>query len=330
MILHKTTIALEEPNFSIQYQDNILSIGSCFAQNIAQKLQDFYYNITINPFGTLYNPLSIRNSLGLLLNHYTFQKEDLFLHNGLWNSFQHHSSFSSPNLHQTLADINTQLQRARTQLQSSNLLIITLGTAWVYELKKTKKVVSNCHKLPASRFNRRRLSIPETVESLDNLLTYLHQNIPTLNVILTVSPIRHLKDGFIENQISKSTLLLACHELVQKHAFIHYFPAYEIMMDDLRDYRYYADDLVHPSNLAIEYIWEQFSEQYLFTKEASLRKSITKVQKAIRHRSFNPTSERHQKFVQQQLNAIDKIQKKAPNLNLDSAKTHFLDQLIDK
>ncbi len=325
---HKTTIKLAEAPFSIKYQDAILSMGSCFAQNIAQKFQQLYYNISINPFGTLYNPISIRNSLGLLLNNYEFCPEDLFFHNGLWNSFQHHSSFSAPNPTLALEKINVELVKARTRLQQSNVLILTLGTAWVYELKKTQKVVSNCHKMPANRFKRRRLTIAEIVENLGPLLEYLKEKLPALNVIFTVSPIRHLKDGFTENQMSKATLLLAVQEMVKRATYIHYFPSYEIMMDDLRDYRYYADDLVHPSKLAIEYIWELFAENYLERKEEGLRNNFQKLQKAIEHRPYNPSSEAHQKFVEQQLEMIEKIKKKNPNLNLESAENHFLTQLI--
>lgn len=328
MIKHKTTIELEPAAFSIKYEDHLMSIGSCFAQNIAQKLQDIFYNVSINPFGTLYNPISIRNSLGLLLNKYEFQEEDLFFHNGLWNSFQHHSSFSSTSMEDTLEQINIELIKARTRLKKSHTLLITLGTAWVHELRKDNKVVSNCHKLPANRFKRKRLSVQEIVDSLGPLFDYLKESNPALNIILTVSPIRHLKDGFTENQISKSTLLLATQELVQKARYIHYFPAYEIMMDDLRDYRYYADDLVHPSNLAVEYIWEAFSNSYLEEQEDALRKNIHKLQNAMQHRSFNPSSNGHQKFVQQQIKNIQKIKTKIPTLNLEAAQNHFLNQLL--
>ncbi|BDS14334.1 GSCFA domain-containing protein [Aureispira anguillae] len=328
MIKHKTTIEIEEALFNIRYQDNILSMGSCFAQNIASFLAQNFYPISVNPFGTLYNPISIRNSLGLLLNNYEFQADDLFFHNGLWSSFQHHSSFSSPSPTTTLEQINIELIKARTRLQQSKVLILTFGTAWVYELRKNNKVVSNCHKMPANRFKRKRLSVAEIIESLGPLLEYLKEYLPELNIILTVSPIRHLKDGFVENQLSKSTLLLAVQEMVSRASFIHYFPAYEIMMDDLRDYRYYADDLVHPSKLAIQYIWEHFANHYLDPKELAIRNSIAKLQKAIQHRPFNPKSNGHQKFVLQQLKNIDKIQKKVPTLNLETAKQHFSEQLI--
>jgi len=328
MLKHTTPIALDEASFSIHYQDTIVSMGSCFAQNIAGYLDDKFYTINSNPFGTLYNPLSIRNSLGLLLNQYEFQKEDLFLHHGLWHSFQHHSSFSSTDPLQTLENINIAAVKARIKLQEANVLIITLGTAWVYELKATNQVVSNCHKVPSNRFRRKRLTVEEIVAQLGAILAYLQNKNPNLQIILTVSPIRHLKDGFVENQISKSILLLAVQEMVQRAHYIHYFPAYEIMMDDLRDYRYYADDLVHPSRLAIDYIWKLFSEHYLAPKEAALRKKIGKLQAAMTHRPFNPHSDAHQKFIQQQLQQIETIHRKAPFINLDKARQHFKTQLI--
>lgn len=328
MLKHKTSIALDAAPFSIHYQDTIVSMGSCFAENMAQYLKDKFYNINSNPFGTLYNPLSIRNSLGLLLNHYEFQKEDLFQHHDLWHSFQHHSSFSSTDPTKTLENINVAAVKARMKLQEANVLILTLGTAWVYELKATNQVVSNCHKVPSNRFRRKRLTVEEIVESLGAILAYLQNKNPALQIILTVSPIRHLKDGFVENQLSKSILLLAVQEMVQRAHYIHYFPAYEIMMDDLRDYRYYADDLVHPSRLAIDYIWELFSGHYLTPKEATLRKKLTKLQTAMTHRPFNPHSEAHQKFIRQQLQQIETIHKKVPFINLDTAIQHFQQQLI--
>ncbi|MCH2022328.1 MAG: GSCFA domain-containing protein [Saprospiraceae bacterium] len=326
---YKTSIEISPPSFNISYKDYILSIGSCFAQNMAAQLQNFYYHASVNPFGTLYNPISIRNSLGLMLNNYEFQSEDLFYHKGLWNSFQHHSSFSAANPTRVLEKINIELVKSRSRLEETKVLILTFGTSWVYELKKTNKIVSNCHKLSANRFKRRKLSVKEIIDKLGPLLEYLKQKLPGINILLTVSPIRHLKDGFEENQISKSTLILAVQEMVKSASYIHYFPAYEIMMDDLRDYRYYADDMIHPSNLAVEYIWELFSKYYLNEKEDKLRQSLKKLNKTILHRSFNPTSVAHQNFVKQQLKSIERIQKRAPTLNLDKAKKHFLAQLID-
>lgn len=327
MLKLKTDIVIEKAAFQIQYQDTILSMGSCFADNIATKLEQHLYQTCINPFGVLYNPLSIRNSLALLLNNYTFEQKDIFQQKGIWHSFQHHSSFSSLDPEQMLARINEELDNARNQLKKTNILCLTFGTAWVYELKKTKKVVSNCHKVPASRFRRRRLSVDEIVREIGKLLGYLKEKLPHLQVLLTVSPIRHLKDGFTENQISKSTLLLAIHQLVNQQQYIHYFPAYEIMQDDLRDYRFYQPDLVHPSAVAVDYIWDLFAQHYLSDKEDKLRATVYKIVQAAAHKPFQPNSTAHQKFVQKQLNAIDRINNKVNAPRLLQLKAYFEQQL---
>lgn len=324
---HRTTIELDEAPFALHYADRISAMGSCFAQEISQRLHQFGYAVQANPFGTLYNPISIRNSLGLLLNQYLFRAEDLFFHKERWHSFQHHSKFSGATAAETLEQINVALIKGRLQLQQSRLLMLTFGTAWVYEFRKTQKVVSNCHQLPANRFHRRRLSVVEIVEALQPLLNYLKQQQPALEVLLTVSPIRHLKDGFAENQLSKATLLLAVQELAAAD-YIHYFPAYEIMLDDLRDYRYYKKDLIHPNELAVDYIWEQFSEHYLAAKEASTRKKVAKLQKAAQHRSFNPSSKQHQAFLQQQLRIIETLKRKHPSMMLEHWRARFEQQLL--
>lgn len=328
MLKLKTDIIIEKAAFQIKYTDTILSMGSCFAHNIATKLEQQLYRTCINPFGVLYNPLSIRNSLALLLNNYTFEQKDLFQHKGVWHSFQHHSSFSSLDPNQMLVHINEELDKARNHLKKTNVICLTFGTAWIYELKKTKKVVSNCHKVPSSRFRRRRLSVNEIVEETGKLLTYLREKLPHLQILLTVSPIRHLKDGFIENQISKSTLLLAIHQLVEQQDYIHYFPAYEIMQDDLRDYRFYQSDLIHPSAVAVDYIWDLFAQTYLSDKEDKLRASVYKIVQAATHRPFQPDSAAHQKFIQKQLKSIDRISSKINSPRLLQLKEHFEQQLI--
>ncbi len=328
MLKLKTNIKLDSPAFQISYKDTILALGSCFAERVAEKLKKDYYPIVSNPFGVLYNPLSIRNSLGLLLNNYEFVEKDLFQHQGIWSSFQHHSSFSGLDLEAVLKHINHELTAARTALKNTNVLLLTFGTAWVYELKETAKVVSNCHKVTAEKFVRRRLSVSKIVAELGELLAYLKQKLPQLQILMTVSPVRHLKDGFVENQISKSTLILAVEAMQQKYDFVHYFPAYEILLDDLRDYRFYDRDMVHPNALAVDYIWDLFANNYLDKKEISLRKNIQKLQRAAEHRSFFPASEGHQKFVQKQLTALQNIQKQAPYIDLEALELYFKQQEI--
>ena len=305
-------------------------MGSCFSQNIGQRLEDLKYNICNNPFGVLYNPMSIRNSLALLFNNYVFQADDLSLHQGLWHSFQHHSSFSHPDKDTCLATINSKLEEARNMVKDADLFIFTFGTAWVYELANTGQVVSNCHKVPAENFNRRRLALSEIVDRMKELFDYLKSIKPNLNIILTLSPIRHLKDGFVDNNISKSTLLLAIHELVEKLDYIHYFPAYEILIDDLRDYRFYDRDLLHPNEIAVDYVWDHFVASYLSERENSLRKTIQKIKAAKSHRAFNPTSAEHQKFIKKQLKQIEQLKKSTPHINLKDEETHFKAQLFDR
>lgn len=323
----KTSIEIPEFEFDIQYKHQLLSLGSCFAQHIADHLAASFYNVCSNPFGTLYNPLSIRNSLGLLLNNYTFSQDDLFQHKGKWNSFQHHSSFSHPSASVALQQISTALQSARQYLQRTDVLMLTFGTAWVYQLKKQGAVVSNCHQLPASRFTRRRMTVNEIVQQLLPVLNYLKSQLPHLQVILSVSPVRYLKDGFSEHQVNKSTLLLAVHQLVQQAPFVHYFPSYEILIDDLRDYRYYKDDMIHPSSMAINYVWECFQQSLLSSKELPLRKKLNKLRKAVQHRPLHPESSTHQQFIQAQLKTIQSLQQKHPFLPLQHSKQSFLSQL---
>lgn len=329
MLKFRTKIDIPSPDFQINYQYPILSVGSCFADEIGQRLQNMHYQVALNPFGVLYNPISIRNSVALLLNEYKFVEEDLFFHNGLWHSFQHHSSFSRVDKEACLLYINTALSNARKSLEETKVLILTFGTAWIYELEETGKVVSNCHKLPANNFERKRLTVDDILDSFGGLLEYLKIRLPDLQIIMTVSPVRHLKDGFAGNQMSKATLLLAVQELSEQLDYVHYFPAYEIMMDDLRDYRFYKEDLVHPNKMAVDYIWEEFSANFLSEKEEELRKKIAQLQRALAHRPFNPASTEHQKFVQKQLSTIKQLQKQAPYLDLDKTAIHFQAQLID-
>lgn len=329
MLKFRTKIDIPSPDFQINYQYPILSVGSCFADKIGKQLQNMHYQVVLNPFGVLYNPISIRNSVALLLNEYSFVEEDLFFNNGLWHSFQHHSSFSRVDKEACLLLINTALANARRALEDTKILVLTFGTAWIYELEETGKVVSNCHKLPADNFYRRRLNVDDILDSFGGLLEYLKVRLPDLQIIMTVSPVRHLKDGFAGNQMSKATLLLAVQEFVEELDYVHYFPAYEIMMDDLRDYRFYKEDLVHPNKVAVDYIWEEFKTSFLSEEEEPLRKKIAQLQQAIAHKPFNPASTAHQKFVQKQLNIIKRLGTQAPYLNFDKAQTHFQAQLLD-
>jgi len=325
---HHTSLSCSPSFPQLSYQDSFLSIGSCFAQNLGQQLHKQLYNILINPFGVLYNPSSIGNSLQQLLGEAFFEEKDLLPHNDAWHSLHHHSSFSNTDQQRALTTINASLKEARKQLQKTRCLFLTFGTAWVYIWKDSGQVVSNCHHFPAARFERQRLSVESILNTFLAILPALKARFESLEIILTVSPIRHLKDGFVENQVSKATLVLAVQQLVEQLDYCHYFPAYELLLDDLRDYRYYDKDLVHPNTLAIEYIWQAFEQAHLSSKEQPLRQKVAKLQQAANHRPRQINSPTHQKFVQKQLQQLENIASKLPKPSYEQLKAHFLTQIL--
>ena len=244
-----TPIHITPSSWHIGYTDKVLMLGSCFADNVAAKMGEYYFQVTANPFGTLYNPLSIANALSLQ------EPPELVEYGGLWHSMYHHGDYSAADRDTALACCRESIRLLQTAFREANVVIITFGTAWVYE--RDGQVVANCHKMPANLFTRRRLTIDEIVSAWQPILSAN----PDKYFIFTVSPIRHIKDGLHENQLSKATLLLAVEQLAEGAG--NYFPSYEILLDELRDYRFYADDMVHPTPLAINYIWERFVQTYM-------------------------------------------------------------------
>jgi hypothetical protein len=325
----RTTFEIPATDQAITYSSKVLFMGSCFAENIGSKLIQNKLQTLINPFGIVYNPESIVNSMERLLKKEYFTAFDLFEDKGVWNSFSHHSRFSDTDKDRGLQNINLQLEQGSNFLRETDFLIITYGTAWVYQFKKTGSVVSNCHKVSAKEFNRYRLSKEEIVEKCKVVFQKLKDQNPNLHIVLTVSPVRHLKDGLVENQLSKSTLLLAAHELSSLFDRVSYFPSYEIMMDDLRDYRFYADDMVHPSPMAIEYIWEKFKNSWIDPKAFSIMNEVSKLIQAMNHRPFFPESESHQKFIQNQLQRVKFIKEQQPGIDLEAEKAYFEKLLLD-
>lgn len=324
----RTPIQIEAQNDSITYQDKIMMLGSCFSENIGTKLNDYKFDALSNPFGILYNPESIAESLDTIIDQKVFTEDDLFKHEGVWHSFAHHSRFSNADQTLMLKTINEHITAAHQHLKQCKYLILTFGTSWVFEHIENKQVVANCHKLPSKTFQRYRLSLSAILDRYQHLLERLRVTNPQLKLIVTVSPIRHLKDGFQENQLSKSTLTLACHQITNMLDDCHYFPSYEIMMDDLRDYRFYEGDMVHPSDLAIDYIWEQFCNAWVNTSAQKEFKSIEKISSASKHRPFNPKTEVHQGFIKKQLELIKQLEQKNPALNFSEEKEIFTEQLI--
>lgn len=312
-----TQISIPKALFTCSHQEQTLLLGSCFAENIGKKLEEAKFRIDINPFGTLYNPSSIAQAIRVLLHPAPFTEKDLFRHADTYHSFLHHSRFSSSSETECLDLINDRLSCSASTLREAGRMIITFGTAYVYKLKTTGQVVANCHKLPEKTFDREMLSVADIVADWKQLLLSLWEQNPDIKVLFTVSPIRHWKDGAHGNQLSKATLLLAVEELQQEFPErIAYFPAYEIMMDELRDYRFYADDMLHPSAQAVEYIWQRFSESMFSTETQSILKEWNELQKAIKHKPFQPESEGYKRFISQTLLKMQRLNEKFPYFDI--------------
>ncbi|MDR0348414.1 MAG: GSCFA domain-containing protein [Tannerella sp.] len=310
-----TSIEIPDPVVRISYQDQIMLFGSCFAESMGNRLSEHKFNVDVNPFGVLYNPLSISKAIHALLSPALKTKDDLFFHNGLFHSFTHHSNFSATSADVCIEKINNRMNKAVAHLEKTRYLLITFGTAYAYRLKSKGEIAANCHKLPAGLFDHKRLTISEIVDAWSQLLSILFRQNKQLHVIFTVSPIRYRKYGAHGNQISKSILLLAIEEIQRLFPVqTGYFPAYEFMLDELRDYRFYAEDMLHPSETAIQYIWERFTETYLDQSAQQLLTEIKDILKSIHHKPFNPESESYKQFVIQTLLKIELLMKKRPYL----------------
>lgn len=264
------------PSFpgKIQYEDTITMIGSCFAEHIAQRGTQLKYTVLQNPFGILYNPISLEESVRRIVHRQYYQPDELVLQDGLYHSMDHHGSFSGIDKEEVVKSINTMMDNAYTLIPGSKFIFISPGTTWVYRFKASGNIVGNCHKISQAQFEKYKLSFEETCESFEKTYRLIKSVSPTSNIIWTVSPVRHLRDGMIANQQSKATLILATDQMVKQYADCFYFPAYEIMVDQLRDYRYYATDMIHPSEEAINIIWQIFRDQYLDEKDKPLHSMI--------------------------------------------------------
>jgi len=324
----RTLVEIPESENKISYKTKSMFVGSCFSENIGKKLEEFKIPTDINPFGVIYNPVSVKKILKIIISAEKFSKNDIMFFNGQWFSFYHHSRFSNINANKCLKDINERIQSASIFLKDADFLFVSFGTAWVYEYKKTRQIVANCHKIPSREFNRYLLSAEEIIEEFKNLITELLLFNPKLKLIFTVSPIRHRKDGAVGNQVSKSTLILSIPKLKQLFDHICYFPSYEIMMDDLRDYRFYSEDLIHLNQVAINYIWERFKETYLDDESKKIIKEIEKLNNAKNHKPFNPASENYQKFLKQNLKKVELLLLKYPFLDFQKEKEFFSSKLI--
>ena len=313
----RTDIAAEAAPFSIGHSDRLLLAGSCFTEHIGGRLQALKFRVRVNPFGIVYNPASIAGCLERLrAGDRPFGEAELFENAGLWRSWEHHSDFAAPTPADALQRINDAYAADAEWLQNANRLLLTFGTADVFALRDTGRIVANNHKMPAARFEKRRLSADEIADATSGILQKIKSQQPDFQVVLTVSPVRHLREGAVANQRSKATLVLACEALCRHLPFAHYFPAYELLLDDLRDYRFYADDMIHPSAVAVGYIWEHFAETYFSKDTIRLIDRIAKIRQAMLHRPFRPDLPEHKAFRRTQLAATEQLKKEYLDLDL--------------
>jgi len=314
MELFRTVVRCAASPEKIGYGTPFLMMGSCFAENIGAKLQQLKFDVILNPFGIVYHPAPAALQLERIISAKPYTDQELQQHNELWHSFDHHGRFSRLDVSVCLEQINRELQQAHDQLKRSDWLFVTFGTAWAYRLKSNRCIVANCHKFPATDFERFYLDIDDIYAIWIEAVARLRQFNSKIKIVFTVSPIRHLRDGAHENQLSKSTLLLAIDRLNRDAENTGYFPAYEIVLDELRDYRFYAEDMIHPNDVAINYVWHQFCGSYMAEDALQTMKLVEDIVKATEHRPIHLTSE-YRKFIDIYLEKITRLKQQIPRLD---------------
>lgn len=313
----RTELTAQKSALQIDYSTPILAIGSCFAENMGEKLQKLRFPIHINPFGILYNPMSIADCLMYLVEKKTFDTQQIFEHQGHFYSWQHHGRFSALSEADILRGVSESLAAAQFFFEKTQRLIITLGTAHVFVKKDDGQIVANCHKVPAAYFERRRVSVADIVARLSDVFEKIVAQKPDIQIVITVSPIRHLRDGFVENQRSKASLILAAADLTERFEQVQYFPSYEIFMDDLRDYRFYAADLIHPSDVALAYVFDFFADTFFSDTTKAAIKEVAKLNALEGHRPLRSTeSVDYQNFIKKIEDQKQKMKLQFPFLEL--------------
>lgn len=313
----RTQIPISKSSNPIDYHSKIISMGSCFAENMAEKFDYFKFQNETNPFGIIFNPVSIEKVIQRVVQQEFFTEKDIFFHNERWHCFEVHSDLSHSDRQELLQTLNEAITETNKQIKEATHIIVTYGTSWIYRNIESNKVVANCHKVPQKQFTKELLIVDVIQKSIQNTIGLIQDLNPNVNFIFTISPVRHIKDGFVENQLSKSHLFTGLHQNLQSkinNQQLEYFPSYEIMMDELRDYRFYAEDMLHPNAVAIDYIWQRFSENYIAENSISTLQEVGEIQKSLHHRSFNPESEQHQKFLGKLRQKIKGIEDKWPHI----------------
>ena len=313
----------------ITHEHNLFLIGSCFTENMGDKLKKYKFNVTENPNGILFNPVSVAEALISYIDNNQLTAADLFQFNDAWHSWKHHSRFSGLTAEEALNKINTSITLAHNYLKHADYLMITLGSSWIYTLTEkalnttTGSVAANNHKAPSDWFFRKLMSPEEVFQTLQNVLQRLFFFNPKLNIIFTISPVRHLREGAIDNNRSKAVLIEAVHQLSEKLDNLYYFPAYELVIDDLRDYRFYAEDLVHPNYLATEYVWKKFIAACVDEKAQNLLEEIHSINLAYQHKPFNPSSEQHKRFLKSYLEKTKILKEQHRHMNFEKELNYF-------
>lgn len=312
-----TVVPLSYTGKKITYDDQILCLGSCFAVNIGEKFKAFQFQQTTNPFGILFHPKAIEKMIEYAVNNYEFTAADVFEHQEIWSSFVAHSDLNELEQEDIVVKLNAKLFDLQVALRESSFIMLTFGTAWVYTFKETNEIVANCHKVPNTQFEKRLLTYEEVQESYISIVEMIRTLNPEAHILCSISPVRHVKDGFTANQRSKSVLLAALHDAIDvvQDTKVCYIPVYEIIMDELRDYRFYKADLIHPNEIAIQYVWERFITHYIDESMFSIMKKVEEVQRGLDHRPFNPTAEQHLKFLDTLIEKIDDLLERYPFMN---------------
>jgi len=303
----RTNIQLQIEENQIDYASKLLLIGSCFSENISKKLAYYKFDVDSNPFGILFNPKAIEALILNSLNEKTYSESDVFLLNERWHCFDAHSDLSATDKNELLHNLNLAVKSTNKRLKEATHIIITLGTSFTYRFIETNAIVGNCHKVPQKKFAKELLSVDEIVATLKNICLQTSEVNPKATIIFTVSPVRNIKDGFVENSLSKAHLISAIHKTLGE-VNGKYFPSFEMMIDDLRDYRFYNSDMIHPNETAVDYIWEQFKHVWIQENTFSIMKDVETIQKGMAHKPFNPDSEQHQAFLadlQQKIQSLE-------------------------
>ena len=295
----------------INYHSKMVLLGSCFSENIGEKFDYFKFQNLQNPFGIFFHPKAIEKFIHQVVSKKVFSNDDVFFENERWHCFDAHSSLSSSNKETLLSNLNSRIESTHLALKNTTHCIITFGTSWVYRFSETDEIVANCHKIPQNKFAKELLSINEISESIENIISFLTSINPEITLIFSVSPVRHLKDGFVENTQSKAHLIAAIHTIL-KDKNVFYFPSYEIMIDELRDYRFYGEDMIHPNQIAIQYIWEKFIATWFSQESILIMNEIESIQKGLLHKPFDENSEKHQAFLDNLEGKKRKIQERFP------------------